>query len=211
MNEKLQESAQSLKCFNNLEMEAFKLYELLSKKLNPPESSFILALAYDSMKDAKILQGILDYIDVPPLDASNCKKNLAELASNISNFTRRLSKTNNLNYEISCEVLKELTNMEEQLSEVYVNHLQTSAVKIIADEFSKLALNLSNFKKIFENFAEQKQKHRETLIEIIYCFEAKESERLRTMAPTFKYKNPDAWIHESTLHAFPDTQTKETV
>ena len=211
MNEKLQESAQSLKCFNNLEMEAFRLYETLSKKLNPPESSFILSLAYDSMKDAKILQGILDYIDVPAPDDSNCKKNLAELSSNISKFTKRLSKTNNLNYEISCEVLKELTNMEEQLSEVYVNHLQTPAVKIVADEFSKLALNLSNFKKIFENFAEQKQKHRETLIEIIYCFEAKESERLRTMAPTFKYKNPDAWIHESTLHAFTDTQTKENV
>ena len=211
MNEKLQESAQSLKCFNNLETEAFRLYEMLSKKLNPPESSFILSLAYDCMKDAKILQGILDYIDLPALENSNCKKNLAELASNISKFTKRLSKTNNLNYEISCEVLKELTNMEEQLSEVYVNYLQTPAVKIVADEFSKLALNLSNFKKIFENFAEQKQKHRETLIEIIYCFEAKESERLRTMAPTFKYKNPDAWIHESTLHAFTDTQTKEDV
>ncbi len=210
MNEKLQESAQSLKCFNNIEVEAFRLYETLAKKINPPESSFILSLAYDSLKNAKILQGIIEYMDLPDTDM-NCKKNLTELASSITQFTKRLSKTNNLNYEISCEILKELTDMEDQLSEVYTNYAQSAAVKIVADEFSKLALNLSNFKKIFENFVEQKQKHRETLIEIIYCFEAKESERLRTQAPTFKYKNPDAWIHESTMHSFAATQVKENV
>ena len=211
MVEKLQESAQSLKCLNNIETEAFRLYETLSKKINPPESSFILGLAYDSLKCAKIIQGILDYIDLPETENMNCKKNLTETANNISQFTKRATKTNNLNYEISCEILKELTNIEDQLSEVYTNYLQSSAIKIIADEFSKLALNLSNFKKIFETFIEQKQKHRETLIEIIYCFEAKESERLRTMAPTFKYKNPDEWIHESTLHTFTDTQAKENI
>jgi hypothetical protein len=211
MVEKLQESAQSLKCLNNIEIEAFRLYETLSKKINPPESSFILCLAYDSLKCAKIFQGILDYIDVPELENLNCKKNLLEIANNISKFTKKLSKTNNLNYELSCEILKELTNLEDQLTEVYVNYLQSAAVKNVADEFSKLALNLSNFKKLFEIFIEQKQKHRETLIEIIYCIEAKEAERLRTMAPTFKYKNPDEWIHESTLHAFTETQTKENV
>ena len=211
MNEKLQESAQSLKCLNNLETEAFRLYETLAKKINPPESSFILSLAYDSLKCAKIMQGILDYIDLPETENLNCKKNLTELSDNISKFTKKLVKTNNLNYEISCEILKELTNMEDQLSEIYANYVQSPAIKIIADEFSKLALNLSNFKKIFETFVEQKQKHRETLIEIIYCFEAKESERLTTMAPTFKYKNPDSWIHESTIHDFTDTQAKENI
>jgi rubrerythrin len=211
MTEKLQESAQTLRCLNKIEIEAFRLYETLSKKINPPESSFILGLAYDSLKCAKTIQGILDYIDPTETENMNCKKNLSELANNISKFTKKISKTNNLNYEISCETLKELTNMEEQLSEVYVNYLQSPSIKIIADEFSKLALNLSNFKKIFETFAEQKQKHRETLIEIIYCFEAKESERLTTMAPTFKYKNPDQWIRESTLHSFTDPQTKENI
>ena len=211
MVEKLQESAQSLKCLNNIEIEAFRLYEALAKKINPPESSFILCLAYDSLKCAKVIQGILDYVDLPGIENVNCKKNLAEIADNISRFTKKLSKTNNLNYEISCEILKELTDLEDQLSEVYTNYLQSAAIKNIADEFSKLALNLSNFKKIFETFVEQKQKHRETLIEIIYCFEAKESERLTTMAPTFKYKNPDSWIHESTIHDFTDTQAKENI
>jgi hypothetical protein len=211
MSDKLQESVQSLKCFNNVEIEAFRLYETLSKKINPPESSFILGLAYDSLKVAKIIQGILDYIDLPETENLNCKKNLSELTNSISKFNKRLLKTNNVNYEISCEILKELTDMEDQFSQVYSNYLQSPAIKIVADEFSKLALNLNNFKKIFETFAEQKQKHRETLIEIIYCFEAKEAERVRTMAPTFKYKNPDAWIHESTIHTFADTEAKENV
>jgi rubrerythrin len=213
MVEKLQESAQSLKCFNNIEIEAFRLYEALAKKINPPESSFILSLAYDSLKCAKIIQGILEYIDLPETGNMNCKKNLTEIANNISKFTKRAIKTNNLNYEISCEILKELTNIEDQLSEVYTNYLQSPSIINIADEFSKLALSLRerNFKKIFETFIEQKQKHRETLIEIIYCFEAKEAERLRTMSPTFKYKNPDEWIHESTLHSFIDLEAKENV
>ena len=109
MVEKLQESAQTLKCLNTIEIEAFGLYEVLSKKMNPPESSFVLCLAYDSLKCAKITQGILDYIDLPETENLNCKKNLAEIANNISKFNRKLSKTNNLNYELSCEILKELT------------------------------------------------------------------------------------------------------
>ena len=211
MVEKLQESAQSLKCLNNIEIEAFRLYETLAKKMNPPEGSFILCLAYDSLKCAKIIQGILDYIDLPETESMNCKKNLTEMVNSISQFSRKLSKTNNLNYEVSCEILKELTNLEDQLSELYTSYLQSPTIKNIADEFLKLALNTGNFKKIFEAFIEQKQKHRETLIEIIYCFEVKESERLRSMAPTFKYKNPDEWIHESTLHAFTETQAQENV
>ena len=211
MVEKLPESVQTLKCLNNIEVEAFRLYDTLSKKINPPESSFILSLAYDSLKCSKILEGILDYIDLPENENVNCKKSLVEIAGDIAKFNKRLSKTNNLNYELSCEILKELTDNEDQLSQVYTNFMQSPALKNIADEFSKVALNLSNFKKIFESFIEQKQKHREILIETIYCFEAKESERLRTMAPTFKYKNPDAWIHESTIHTFADTQTKENV
>ena len=213
MVEKLQESAQSLKYLSTIELEAFKLYETIAKKINPPESSFILFLAYDSLKCQKVIQGILECIDLPETENMNRKKPLTEIANNISKFTKKANKTNNLTYEISCEILKELTNMEEQLCEVYTNYLQSPSITNIANEFSESALNLRehNFKKIFEIFVEQKQKHRETLIEIIYSFEAKEAERLRVMAPTFKYKNPDSWIHESTLHNFKDIEVKENV
>jgi len=74
MNEKLQESAQYLRCCSNLEIEAFNLYETFSKKINQPESCFILGLAYDSLKCAKIIQGILDYTDRPETEKANPKR-----------------------------------------------------------------------------------------------------------------------------------------
>lgn len=209
MNDKLLESAQYLKCCNALEIETFRLYETLSKKINQPESSFILGFAYDSLKCAKIIQGILDFFDFSEIERMTCKKSLSELFSGISNFTKRISKINNVNYEISCEILKELSDLEDRLGEVYTNYLGPSGIQIVSVEFSKLAINLSNFKKIFETFVEEKQQHKETIIEIIYCLETKEAERLRKATPIVKYNNPDSWIHESTLHAFSSTPVKE--
>ncbi len=209
MNGKLQESALYLKCYNNLETEAFRLYEILSKKINQPESSFILGFAYDSLKCAKTIQAILDYFDLTEIENMNCKKDITELTNSFIFFSKKIAKINNVNYEMTCELLKEITNLEDQLSEVYTSYLQSSSIRIISDEFSKIAINLSNFKKIFENFVEQKQKHKETILEIIYSFEAKEADRLRNATPLIKYQNPDSWIHESTLHAFSTAPVKE--
>jgi hypothetical protein len=111
---------------------------------------------------------------------------------------------------MTCEILKELSNLEDQLSEIYTNYLQSSSIRVISDEFSTLSINLSNFKKIFENFIEQKQKHKETILEIIYSFEAKEADRLRNATPLVKYQNPDSWIRESTLHSFSNPPTNES-
>jgi len=209
MNEKVQESAQYLKCCTNLEIEAFRLYETFSKKINQPENCFILGLAYDSLKCAKIIQAILDYVDMPETEKTSPKKNFSEVTNSVSAFTKKISKINNVDYEISCEILKELSNLEDQLSEAYTNYLQSGAIKTIADEFSKLAINLTNFKKLFETFIEQKQKHKETILEIICYFETRETERLRHATPIVKYQNPDSWILESTLHAFSNTPVKE--
>ena len=79
MNDKLQESAQYLKCCSDLETEAFKLYETFSKKINQPECCFVLGFAYDSFKCSKIIQGLLDYVEAPESEKPNVKKNFAEL------------------------------------------------------------------------------------------------------------------------------------
>jgi len=204
MNEKLQESAQNLKCFSNIEIEAFRIYEIVSKKINQPESSFVLGLAYDSLKCSKILQEILNHLDASEIgDNGGCKKEVTEFVAEISAFSKIISKINNLNYLLSCEILSELINMEDLINDIYSNYLQSSTTKFVADEFSKLIPQSSNnFKKVFESFVEQKEKHRETLIEVLCSLESKEAERLRHVTPVVKYQNPDAWYHESTIHAF---------
>jgi hypothetical protein len=203
MNEKLQESAQYLKCFNNLEIESFRVYEALSKKINQPESSFILGLAYDSLKCSKIIQGILSHIDLSEIEGAECKKEIAELAREISTFTKVVSTINNLNPLISCEILSELINMEDLLNETYTSYLQSSTTKFVADEFSALIPQSSNnFKRIFDFFVEEKEEHRRTLIEVINSLETKAAEKIRHISPIVKYQNPDAWYHESTIHAF---------
>jgi hypothetical protein len=127
-------------------------------------------------------------------------------------FSKAISRINNLNCEVASEVLNELVNMEELLCSVYTSYLQSSAPKFLVDEFSKLVVvNLVNFKKVFEAFVEQKETYRETIIEVIFSLEAKETDRLRHITPVVKYQNPDAWIHESTLHAFSNVPEKASI
>jgi len=205
MNEKLQESAQYLKCCNNLEIETFNLYETFSKKINQPENCFILGLAYDSLKCAKIIQGLLAYIEVPETEKTNPKKNFSELTNSVLAFTKKLSKINSVDNEVASEVLKELVTLEDQLTEAYTDYAQSSAIKVMSEEFSKLQSNLDKFKKLFETFGEEKQKHKEAIIEIACYFDTREAERLRHAAPVVKYQNPDSWILSSSLHSFATT------
>jgi hypothetical protein len=66
-------------------------------------------------------------------------------------------------------------------------------------------VNLSNFKKVFENFMDEKGKHKEIITETMYILEVKETETRRQITPIIKYQNPDQWIHESTIHSFSNT------
>jgi hypothetical protein len=206
MNDKLRESTQYLKHCQIIENEAFNLYETLSKKINQPESSFILGIAYDCLKNDKILTGILDCFDPLDSESKNVRKDLSGLATEIMTLGKKISKINSLDYLISCEILKESINLEVLLSEVYTNYLKSSSPKIITDELSETgAVNLSNFKKVFEGFVEEKGKHRQTIVETMYHLEVKETEVHRQITPIIKYQNPDNWIHESTIHSFTNT------
>jgi uncharacterized protein YdiU (UPF0061 family) len=208
LNEKIEESAQYL-CCSNIEIEAFRLYENLSKKINNPESSFILGFAYDSLKCSKIIQSLLQIFDQTDTENMNCKKNLSALMEEVSAFSKTISKINNIDYQNFCEILNELINLEDLLDAAYTNFLQSSGPKTVAAALSKFVVSdLSHLKKVFENFVEEKEKHRGCIIEIIYSLEAKEADRLKHLAPIVKYQNPDTWIRESTLHAFSNTQTK---
>ena len=203
MNDKLQESLQYLKQCSILENEAFKLYETLSKKFNQPESSYILANAYSSLKNAKIIEGILDCFDLTELENKAAKKELAELAVEIITLEKEISKINSLEYLISCEMLKESINLEDLLIKVYTNYLESSLAKYIVAELSKTGtLNLTSFKKLLEYVKEEKTKDKEAIVESLYVLEGKEKESRRQITPIVKYQNPEAWIHDSTIHSF---------
>ena len=214
MSDKLRESIEYLKCCTTLENESFKLYETLSKKINQPESSFILGIASDSLKNARIIQGILDCFEVPEQDNKIVSKELSELTSEIMILEKKISRINNLEYLISCEMLKESMKLADLLDEVYTNYLKSPLIRIIVDELSKTGMvNLSNFKKVFEHFIEEKGKHKEIITETMYILEVKETETRRQITPIIKYQNPEQWIHESTIHSFsnsPATRTAET-
>ena len=177
MNDKVQESIQYLKYCSITENEGFKLYETLSKKINQPESSSILGLAYDSLKNAKIIQAILDYFEPEDIENKNAKKNLTELAAETSTLFKKISKINSLDYLVSCETLKQLITLEDTMGEAYKNYLQSNAPKMLVEELSKSAtINFANFKKIFENFSEEKVRHRGIIVDVMYSLELKESE-----------------------------------
>jgi polyhydroxyalkanoate synthesis regulator phasin len=203
MNDKLRESSQYLKQCSDIENEAFKLYETLSKKINQPESSLILGIAYNSLKNAKIIQGILNYLDLTEIENKNVRKELSELCAEISMLENKISKINNLEYLVSCEMLKETISLETLLSKIYSIYLESNLARVIVDELSKTGtVNLDSFKKVFEYFIEEKGKDKEAITESIYILEAKEKENRRQMTPIIKYQNPDSWIHESTIHSF---------
>jgi hypothetical protein len=203
MNEKLRESVQYLKQCSSIENETFKLCETLSKKMNQPESSFILGIAYDSQKGSKIIQGILDRLDLPETENKNLRKELAELAIDIMTLEKTISKIGNLEYLITCEMLKKSINLEVLLTKVYTNYLESNSARTIVDELSKTGIaDLESFKKVFEYLIEEKGRHRQTLVETMYILEAKETETRRQITPIVKYQNPDQWIRESTVHSF---------
>lgn len=205
MNEKLRESIQYLKQCSNIENETFKLCETLSKKMNQPESSFVLGIAYDSQKNAKIIQGILDRLDMSELENKNPRKELLELADDIITLEKTISKINNLEYLTACEMIKKSVSLEVLLVKVYTNYLESNSARTIVDELSKTQIiDLDSFKKVFEYFVEEKGRHRQTLVETMYVLEAKETETRRQITPLVKYQNPDQWIRESTVHSFSD-------
>lgn len=200
---KLEESTQYLRCFGIIETECFNLYAKLSKKINHPESSLILGIGYDSLKCFKIIQAILDCFDQTNTESVKTKKDLTDLAAQLSSFSKEIEKINCLNYQSSCEVLKELTKLEKFLTDTYSSYAHSSAINAIAQEVTKYAnANVDNFTKVFERIAEEKERHREELIEIIYALEQTEANRLRQITPVVKYQNPDAWIRGSPIQTF---------
>ena len=108
---------------------------------------------------------------------------------------------------MTCQLLKELSGLEDQLSEIYTNYAESAMIRTLSEEFSPLVIDSNYFKKIIEAFKQEKQKHKETILDVIYAVETKEAERFRNTSPHVKYQNPDAWTRDSTFHSFANPPT----
>jgi hypothetical protein len=204
MNGHLQESIVYLKSAKNLELQTANLYDALSKKINQPESSSILALSCDSQKCAKIIDALLNCFDLTAAENNPLRKDISELISNVVTFNKRIARTNNVGYEVACEFFRETSALEEQLSSMDAIFIKSSLAMVLASEFSRLPIDSTNFNRIFENMANEKQRHRETLLDVIYAFETKEAERFRS-GPQVMHKTPDPRLQNSAFHVFPPT------
>ena len=107
-------------------------------------------------------------------------------------------------------MLKEAINLETLLSQIYTKFLESNSAKATVTELAKTGtLTFDSFKKLFEYIKEEKSKNKEAIVESLYILEFKEKENQKQITPIVKYQNPDAWIHESTIHSFADTPVKE--
>jgi hypothetical protein len=72
---------------------------------------------------------------------------MTELAAKIMMLENKISKINNLDYLVSCEVLKESINLKVQLNLVYSNYLKSNSLKSIVDELSETSPKLEQFQE----------------------------------------------------------------
>lgn len=188
-------STRHLLCCSGLEEETFHLYQCVAKKMNHPElRSLVVNIAYDSMKHSKTIKELLKTVEKAEVNIKNCRKNWSELWKEIVEVSEQVSKMENINDQEFYEIFKGLAELEDCLSESYCFLLERKIPECLANELGKLTpINLDNLNKIFDGIIEDKQRHRETLIEIGYCFAAEDSIRAKDSAPVVRYQNPDAW------------------
>lgn len=194
---KLQELIRNLYHYSSLEEEAYHLYSCLASKMNSPEGCFILGIAYDSMKNSRIITESIKAIDFQP-DENKASK--LDFSKEIIQFVKTVSKINNIDNETFCVMMKELIKLEDFFTEKYSKFIESQGPDIITNELSELIeTDPKIFKRLFEVMIKEKQRHREVLTEIYYYFGRKDEEKAKNRAPVTKYQNPDAWIKPPTM------------
>ena len=184
-----------LNCCSVLEEETFQLYHTLARKINYVDvKSLLIGLAYDSLKHSKIVGELSKNIVKPELQVKDCKKQLGQLWKNIYGLSEKILKSEKILDDDLPSLLKDLANLEDQVSERYEIFLQPKTLQFITREISSNAhADLETSKSIFEGLIRDKDNHRDTLIAIIYYFATRELEMAKDNTPIVKYQNPDGW------------------
>lgn len=198
LSRKMQNSTRHLLCCSYIEEETFHLYQCVAKKMNNAElRSLVVSIAYDSMKHSKMIKELLKTVEKTEVNIKKCRKNWSELWKEIVEVSEQVSKMQNINDDEFYEIFKGLTELEDCLIESYCFLLEHKIPERLANELDKFTpINMDNLNRVFDGIIEDKQRHKETLIEIGYCFAAKDSIGAEDSTPAVRYQNPDAWHKE---------------
>lgn len=197
---KVGNSMRHLLCCIGLEVETFRLYQVVAKKMNYPElRSVVVNVAYDTVKHSETIKELLRTVGEVEVKVENCSKNWHELWKGIVEASEHISMMVNISDEEFRDIFNGLAKLEDGLIESYYFLLGLKVHESLAKELGKLApVDLADLVGIFERIIEDKQRHRDTLIGIGYRFAAKEALRARDRAPVVRYLNPDTW-HEQPM------------
>jgi hypothetical protein len=180
-------------CFT-IEKEISLLYSTATKKLPSPQlSSITTAIAFDKQKHAVVIQELLkplSYISLSPEELS------VEFKSGVDEI-RELRNALVLDKDLDCEgiekLLKNLTNLEDSLSDLYGNLIESKLLEEYSEGTTdEHVLTGENLKYILQAFKQDNLKHRDMLIESLYFYK-KNLQKNIDNTPKVRYNNPDSW------------------
>jgi rubrerythrin len=180
----------------NLEYATYSLYSAVTKKLKRPEINCILrGIAQDCFKHTKIIEELFKPLSFASYESGKNDKNYNKLSSEIRKYTNNLTPIEVFNDDEMPDLLNDLTEIEDCLSDFYSYFIDSQMLKQFTDQLSTVTdITEENLLFILKILKIDKLKHRNMLVETLHFY--KESKlRNRDTTPLVRFQNPDAWIH----------------
>jgi rubrerythrin len=158
--------ASFLKCLSILETEAYRLYKVLSDKVEPPLlKSLLFSVASDSEKHAALLKGIADSI-APKIQvtAKECEQRIGETLCLTTTLTKEISAKGKINEEALSQLIEKLDELEGTVGEEYSIFVQLKTLEVLSGEINRLyKIELSRLKGVFVGIMNDEEHHREII------------------------------------------------
>jgi rubrerythrin len=188
--------ADFLRCASILEERAYLLYRSLADKVDLPLiNSLLLHIAFDSRKHSIILKGISESIVKQKKQPKDCEKKLFfggtwELLEHLAGEVARKER---IPREHISSLVEKLMLLESTVGEEYYILVQLKTLQYMTKEIREIYnVDLEDLKDILGTIIRDEETHRELLIKMKKILVGEEKQT-KDIAPTVKYKNPDAW------------------
>jgi rubrerythrin len=191
--------ADFLYCASILEERAYSLYKNLADKVSLPlVNSLLLHIAYDSRKHSVILKGITESIAKPKKQPKDYEKKLffGRTWTVIERLAKEIAKEQRIPKESMASLVKKLMLLESTVGEKYHILVQLKTLQYMTREIREIYnVDIEDLRDILATIIRDEEIHRKLLSKMKKILVGKE-EQTEDIAPTFKYKNPDAWSRE---------------